>query len=98
MELKIEKFISSGVRNLSFATSKWYVLTALVLDFIVSDTGIIFDCAPRRPAIPVLRSCLKAPTTSSGTASLNEFWTFGKSVMTYPCDIGRSVEPAPRFG
>src|SRR5437773_911773 len=40
-----------------------------MLDVSFTLTGIIFDVAPRVPAIPVERSCWNEPTTSNGTAS-----------------------------
>src|SRR5439155_27359598 len=68
------------------------------LECSVRLTGIIFEVAPTVPAIPVERSCWKEPTTSNGTASLNEFCRLGNSEITYPADIGTSVGPAIRFG
>src|SRR5437867_6717973 len=53
--LNTMKFISGGVRKRSEATSKWYWFTVLMLEVSFTLTGIIFDVAPRVPAIPVER-------------------------------------------
>src|SRR5215468_4476584 len=92
------KFMRGGVKNRSAATSNLYLLTVFRLEFTVTVTGIILEFTPIVPAMPVDRSCWNDPTTSSGTASLNEFCTFGSRDMTYPADIGTSVGPAVRFG
>jgi len=98
MALSAPTLTTSGARKSSMQDSNLTTSLRPRLVTIASFTGNILGAWPSVPNIPVARSCVRAPTASSATASLNELLVFGTTTTTCDSAIGRSVDPKLKYG
>src|SRR5215475_13079320 len=98
MVLKMVKFMRSGVKMRSFATSYLKVSSLLRLDLRLIVRGINFGNTPTVPKSPCERSCVIEPTSSVGAAILKELFKLGSNDRTVALEKGNCTGPTESHG